>query len=386
MKSSNFFCVKSFICLLVFIGYYYIGLIAQELPTQYREPFSESFPIRKQQHLELNDYLNKILGEEAEKSLTFFKPDFSSIEKYQKSIIQYRKQFFGTLGYPPPKIKVGTKPKITKVGEDVACVIYRVWLEVVEGVEAYGIYMVPKNIKGKSPLLISVHGGSGCPEAICDLDTREPYHAMGREAVKRGYIVWAPCLPNQVTYGGDPVIEGADRYIIERKAKLVGTSFEAIHIYKIIRSTEVLIKERPEIDADKIGMTGLSWGGRFTLITTASWPLIKACAPAGFFMDKELSFERAVEIKTDRPVDTDVFSSFGNAQIVGLICPRPIMIQMGVKDEVVKLENARREIEKAGSYYKKLGISDKFLFLEHPAGHEFDIENLFAFFDKYLKK
>jgi hypothetical protein len=62
------------------------------------------------------------------------------------------------------------------------------------------------------------------------------------------------------------------------------------------------------------------------------------------------------------------------------------MIQMGVKDEVVKLENARREIEKAGSYYKKLGISDKFLFLEHPAGHEFDIENLFAFFDKYLKK
>ena len=44
-----------------------------------------------------------------------------------------------------------------------------------DGVHAYGIYMVPKKIKDKAPLIIAQHGGGGNPEAIVDFDTRINY-------------------------------------------------------------------------------------------------------------------------------------------------------------------------------------------------------------------
>ena len=48
------------------------------------------------------------------------------------------------------------------------------------------------------------------------------------------------------------------------------------------------------------------------------------------------------------------------------------------------MEAARREAERAASYYQKLGISELFVFSEHPAAHEFDIPDVFNFFDKHL--
>ena len=62
------------------------------------------------------------------------------------------------------------------------------------------------------------------------------------------------------------------------------------------------------------------------------------------------------------------------------------MIQMGEKDTLFDLEGARREGKKAASFYKKLGIEDSFEFSVHPGGHVFEIESIFRFIDKHLKK
>jgi len=162
-------------------------LMGNEVPEQYREKFSESFPIRKRQHLELKDYVDKLIAEQKERSLGSFKPDFSSIERYEESLLLYRDKHARRLGYPPPKPVQGAEPRFVYVGKDSVCTIYRMWVEVAEGIDAYGIYMVPHGIEGKAPLLICEHGGGGNPEAICDLDTRVNYYSMGHEAVKRGY-------------------------------------------------------------------------------------------------------------------------------------------------------------------------------------------------------
>lgn len=52
--------------------------------------------------------------------------------------------------------------------------------------------------------IIAQHGGGGNPEAIVDFDTRINYYSFGPEAVKRGYIVWAPDLTMLSGYGGNP--------------------------------------------------------------------------------------------------------------------------------------------------------------------------------------
>ena len=61
------------------------------------------------------------------------------------------------------------------------------------------------------------------------------------------------------------------------------------------------------------------------------------------------------------------------------------MVQIGETDALFNLEEARKESARASQFYEKLGISDKYEFNVHPAGHEFDIPSVFRFFDKHLK-
>ncbi len=200
------------------------SLSAQDIPGQYREKFSESFPIRKQQHLELKEYIDLLVEEGKVQALSKFTPDYSGIEQYEESVIPFREQLAESFGYPPPLATKSSEPRTVFVGKDSVCSIYRIWIGVAEGVEAYGLYMVPHKIAGKAPLLICEHGGGGNPEAICDLDTRINYHSFGHEAAKRGYIVWAPGLVMRCGYGNDPEIEGAERNLLDRRLRLLGTS------------------------------------------------------------------------------------------------------------------------------------------------------------------
>ena len=371
----------SVVCVFIFQIY----SAAQELPEQYREKFSDSYHIRLEQNSDMNRYLDNLIEASVEKRFAFFKPDYSGTEQYRKSLVPYREELSEMLSYPPPGIKEGTVPKIEFVGEDSQCRIYRVWLEVLNGVKAYGIYMVPRNLKGKAPLLIIVHGSGGCPEAVCDLDTGKPLHAMGREAVKKGYIVWAPALDVRNYYGNEEKLPESNRHVFSRKAVLVGTTFKAIDVYKIIRSTNALIENRREIDADKVGMTGLSLGGYFTMYTTALFPRIKAAAPSAYYVEAAESSRRAAIGEARDAFDKNLINKFGFAQLAGMICPRPLMIQLGKNDKAFNTEASRREIDKSEIYYRKLGIKENLKFFEHSGGHEYHPESILSFFDKILK-
>jgi len=121
---------------------------AQQMPEQFREEFASSFPIRSDQHLEIKAYADELLQERIKESLASFKPDYFSIEDYQNSLYPSERGW-EILWLSSAKSVKGNIVKFVKVGEDVNCTIYRVWIEVIEGVNAYGIYMVPKNIRGK---------------------------------------------------------------------------------------------------------------------------------------------------------------------------------------------------------------------------------------------
>ncbi|MBL9213397.1 MAG: dienelactone hydrolase family protein [Opitutaceae bacterium] len=359
---------------------------AAETPSSgpYREPFAESFPIRREQHLQIKAYADRLLQEQTARALASVQPDYSSAEAYQRSIQPHRDRLQAVLGTPPPGAKAGRVTKFQQVGEDAEAVVFRVWIEVVEGVEAYGIYLLPKQRNAKAPLLIAQHGGGGNPEAIVDLDTRANYHSFGREAVRRGYIVWAPALAMRCGYCNDEPIPGAARELLDQKLKLAGTSIIGLELHKIIESTRTLIQVRPEIDPERIGMTGLSWGGYFTMYATALAPFIKVAAPSGYFRDQEQQMKRAAA-DDSRLADREFFGGLGHAQAIALICPRPCYVEIGMKDGALNnLDGARIEAERAAQYYRKLGVADRFQFNLHPAGHEFDTPAILAFFDRHL--
>jgi dienelactone hydrolase len=362
---------------------------ADEKSTPYREPFAQSFPIRQEQHLQLKAYTDKLLQTQADRALLSVAPDFSSPAAYERSLAPSRARLSAAYGTPPPGAREGRLTKILPVGEDADCMIYRVWIEVIDGVDAYGLYLVPKklspkNTSGRAPLLIAQHGGGGNPEAIADLDTRANYNSFGRAAVRRGYAVWAPALAMRSAYSGDPAIPGASRELLDQKLRLAGTSIIGVELHKIIESTRTLLRTRPELDPARVGMTGLSWGGFFTMYATALAPFIKVAAPSGYFRDTAQLLARATA-DTATVADRDLFGALGHFQAIALICPRPCLVEIGEKDSTLNpMTGARAEAERAASFYKKLGIADRFQFSAHPGGHEFDTKTILDFFDRHL--
>ena len=357
-------------------------LNAQEQNEQYKEAFTESYPIRKEQHLEIQSYLQNLLSNKIEYSLNKFEPDLSNIENYENSLTPFRIQLGEYFGYPPPKSTRGKISRFEKVGEDKYSNIYRVWIEVIEQVHTYGLYLLPKNHAEKLPLIVAIHGGGGNPEAICGLDTRINYHNFGFEAVKRGYAVWAPGLTMLSGYSKDPKIPGVSREILDEQLSLIGSSIIGLELHKIIESTLTLIQARPEIDANKIGMTGLSWGGFYTMYSAALAPFVKVAVPSGYLRDSRKDLESMLEVDSKSSIYS--FKGFGHFQVIGMICPRPCMVQMGKNDELFDLEGAKKEVDRALSFYKNLGIPEKFVFDVHPGGHEYENDAIFKFFEEYL--
>lgn len=103
-----------------------------------------------------------------------------------------RLQLKSRIGYPPPQMKVSGSQQLVKTGEDPVATYYRSYLPVGDGLDAYGLYIVPKKLAAKrAPLVISKHGGGGFPE-MATFHGGTNYKDQVRGAVAEGYIVYAP--------------------------------------------------------------------------------------------------------------------------------------------------------------------------------------------------
>lgn len=357
-----------------------LGLIgtaqAQEKPPLYEEEVSASNPLRAEQARELDAY---ILGlkNDPQRLKTVFTPDYSSPVAYLASARRLRQTFAQSIGYPPPGLPDKTPPTFTRLGEDALGTYYRASIPILPGVHAIGLYIVPKGVKGRAPLVISMHGGGGSPE-VATFHGGANYHDMVRGGVKRGYIVFAP--QHLFSAQGFP---GDIRNRTDDRLRLVGTSLTAVEIAKITRSLDVLLK-RPEVDPKRVAMIGLSYGGYYTLVTTALEPRIKVAVSSCYFGVQEFRYEKdELSVPSDFRF-TDRFTFLRDSEIVALICPRPLEIQAGATDDADHREMGKRLAPASAQYYHGLGRDNDFRFLVFEGGHEFYDPSAWEFLKAHL--
>src|ERR1051326_2665006 len=253
-------------------------------PPLYEDNVAASNPLRAEQAKELDAYITALKADN-NRLHALFTPDYSSPRAFKASAKRLRQKFMESIGYPPPGKPDAEPPTFTQIGEDSLGIYYRAKISILPGVHADGIYIVPKGLKGRAPLIISMHGGGGSPE-VALFHGGANYHDMVRGGVKRGYVVFAPQHLFQAD--GFP----ADiRNQIDKRARMVGTSLTAVEIAKITRSLDVLLK-RPEVDPKRVAMVGLSYGGYYALVTPALEPRIKVALSSCYFGVQEWRYER----------------------------------------------------------------------------------------------
>lgn len=342
----------------------------------FEQDVAASNPLRAAQAKELDDYILALKADDSQLK-TVFQPDYSSPAAFEKSAEPYRKAFCQSIGYPPPGKTPSDQPTFDKIGEDEIGTYFRAVIPVVANVHAEGIYIVPKNLKGKAPLLIAMHGGGGSPE-VALFHGGANYHDMVRGGVKRGYVVFAP----QHLFSAVGFAKNI-RNQIDDRLRLVGTSLTAIEIAKITRSTDVLV-QRPEVDAGHIGMVGLSYGGYYALVTPAVDPRIKVSVSSCYYGVQEGRYQR-----DELSVPSDFrfagrMTLFRDSDVVALICPRALQIQAGSSDDTDHRDPGKLLAPVSASYYQKLGLQDRFQHVIFEGKHEFHDESAWAFVKAHL--
>ena len=263
------------------------------------------------------------------------------------------------------------------MGEDQLGIYYRAMIPVLPGVHSEGIYIVPKSIRGKAPLMISMHGGGGSPE-VALFNGGANYHDMVRGAVKRGYVVYAP----QHLFRAEGYPQDIRRQIDDR-LRLIGTSITAVEIAKITYAIDELAN-RPEVDMSRIGMVGLSYGGYYAQVTPAIDTRIKVSVSSCYFGVQEGRYEQdELSVPSDFRF-MNRMTLFNDADLVALICPRAHQIQAGTKDNASHREKGKILAPRAAAYFEKLHLSDRFQHVVFEGGHEFNDEAAWAFVEKHL--
>lgn len=346
-------------------------------PAYYQEKVAASNPLRTAQAKELDAYVVAMKSDES-RLHALLNPDYSSPEAFAKSTERYRAAFCESIGYPPPGDLPKDAPTFDRIGEDGIGTYYRCAIAILPGVHSAGIYIVPKGLTGKAPLIIAMHGGGGSPE-VALFNGGANYHDMVRGGVKQGYVVFAP----QHLFNADGYPKDI-RNKIDERMRLIGTSLTAVEIAKITRSLDILVK-RPEVDSSRIAMVGLSYGGYYALVTPAIDTRIKVSVSSCYYGVQEGRYERdELSVPGDFQFQ-DRFTLFRDSDIVALICPRALQIQAGSMDDADHREPGRKLAPLSAAYYNRLGVSDRFRHLIFEGKHEFHDTSAWEFVKQHLK-
>lgn len=342
----------------------------------YSEPPSYANHYRKKILAQMESLIENKRGKSDFLRDSFFRTDFSSEQAYEKSVQKYRKQFKEMLGWPLTLAVPETAPSAKEeyIAEDELGLIYRIWIETLPGLETYGLLFLPSG-KADYPLVISQHGGGGTPELCSGFFGSANYNDMSRRVLRRCFAVFVP----QLLMWSNDFGPTANRDQIDVQLKQLGGSIAALDIWQLQRSLDYLTI-RKNIDGKRVGMIGLSWGGFYTLVTAAVETRIQAAVASCFFNNRY--------IYTMLPAVWDNSgNTFLDAEIAGLVCPRPLYIEVGKQDDLFDVRHARPEAQKVIKLYENLGIPERFMYKEHEGGHELDkSDDNIQFICKHLQK
>jgi dienelactone hydrolase len=264
---------------------------------------------------------------------------------------------------------------------------YEVMLDVQPDIFAWGVLLVPKDLKPgeRRPVVVCQHGLEGVPEDTITQDKSERawnyYKGFAAQLCERGFIVYAPHNPYR----------GQDKFrMLQRKANPLGLSLFSFIIAQHDVTTKWLAS-LPFVDPERIAFYGLSYGGKTAMRVPAvleryclsicsgdfnEWVL--KCAsnthPGGYIFTPEWEIW-----------EWDLAHTFNYAEMALLIAPRPFMVERGHDDGVGLDEHVGYEFAKVRRGYDKLGVSERAEIEWFDGPHTINGVGTFKFLHKWLR-
>lgn len=339
---------------------------------------------QRRQLLQLLEHTQSLLRDsEAVRDQRHKNIDLSSLDKYQQSIEPYREMFYrDVIGrFDRPLLPANSRTR--QVFDEPKYRGYEVLLDVFPDVQAYGILLVPKDIKPgeKRPVVVCQHGLEGRPQDVADPSVNHrAYEQYGCRLAERGFVVYAP--QNPYLFG--------DRFrSLQRKANPLGKSLFSV-IVPQHEQTTAWLASLPFVDGERIAFYGLSYGGKTAMRVPAlvdRYCLSICSADFNEWIWKNASLRSRYSYVGTGEYEIFEFNlghTFNYAEMAALICPRPFMVERGHDDGVAPDSQVAYEYAKVRLRYDKLGIGDRTEIEFFNGPHKINGVGTFRFLHRHL--
>ena len=239
-----------------------------------------------------------------------------------------------------------------------------------DGMAVVAYVLVPNDIgpDEQRPGVLACHGHGFGKEDVCGLahgehrrvaSIEDHNYDYARQLALKGYVVVAPDWRGfgERKVGGE--IGGKDICdALFDKGMLLGLNLLTLNVWDAMVSVGYL-QSRPEVDSERIGCAGLSYGGTMTLFTTALDERIKCAVVSGYLNTFE-SFALSAGHFCGAQIPPGILQ-FGEASdVASSISPRPLLIEAGVKDLVFPIDATREAVGRTREAYEVADASERF--------------------------
>src|SRR5256884_589904 len=300
--------------------------------------------------------------------------------KTQSELRQKLLQMIGGL----PEVKTDLRARVTGRIQMDGFTIEKLIFQSLPGVYVTALVYVPDDHSRKHPAVLVPAGHAA--------DGKFHYQELSQRLVGRGYVVisWDPVGQGERSQFWDAAA-GRSRYnlicgehaLMGNLAYLAGANLARWEIWDGIRAVDYLLT-RPEVDGERISITGTSGGGTQTALIAALDPRIKLAVPSCYITALPMRMSNRIFADPDSDPEQDLFGMISNGVdhpgLLLLMYPRPVMVAAAVLD-FVPIEGTRKTYRELQKLYARFGHGDRIALVEGYHSHQYSPENQQAALD-----
>jgi cephalosporin-C deacetylase-like acetyl esterase len=268
-----------------------------------------------------------------------------------------RRELARSLGLDPLPPRTPLNARVTGTAERELYTIENVIFESRPRFYVTANLYVPKNVELPAPGIVVVPG-----HAMKEGKNYPLYQMAQIGLARHGFVV----------LGYDPIGQGERQlpgfgHHLGYSLLLVGQTNEGLITWDTMRAIDYLCT-RPEVDPERIGLTGNSGGGLNSLYAPAVDERINVAASFCFVC----SFEQWLRYGGNHCICNHlpgIVRHMEQFEVVGLIAPRPFLMGNGAKDPIFPIAGTRDTLRRAKAIYRFHGVPERVSLVEADLGH-----------------
>ena len=252
------------------------------------------------------------------------------------------------------------------------------------GLYVTALVYVPENGEKVHPAVLVAAGHSA--------NGKIHYQDLCQRLVQRGYLVisWDPIGQGERSQFWDAVTQKsrynlicAEHAVMGNLAYLAGANLARWEIWDGVRAVDYLLS-RPDVDSQRINLTGTSGGGFQAALLGALDERIKVIIPSCYITALPMRVENRIFVDPDSDPEQDLFGFIAkgvdHAGLLLMMYPRPVMVATAALD-FFPVQGAHMSYSEVRTFYERFGHGERISFAESYNTHQYSLENQEAAMD-----